>query len=76
MNKIKIHNHYNTNSYYNDLIGVFDNDNDNDNINDIKPLIEMQTNNNNYYAIAVILNDYKKLMGDYNDLIISIICNK
>ena len=36
----------------------------------------MQTNNNNYYAIAVILNDYKKLMGDYNDLIISIICNK
>jgi hypothetical protein len=80
INKIKIHNHYNTNSYYNDLIGVFDNDNDNDNvndnINDIKPLIEIQTNNNNYYAIAVILNDYKKLMGDYNDLIISIICNK
>jgi hypothetical protein len=74
--KIEIHDHYNTNSYYNDLIGIFDNDSDNDNDNN-------KNNNNNdnnktkdnYYAIVLLLNDYKNLIGDYNDLIISMICN-
>ncbi len=70
--KLEIHDHYNTNSYYNDLIGIFDNDSDNDN--------DDNRNNNkktkdNYCAIVLLLNDYKNLIGDYNDLIISMICN-
>ena len=72
----RIHNEFNKNTYYNQLIDIFDNDNDNDNNND-KPEITIQTvRNNYYYVIALILNDYTNLIGDYNDLIISMICNK
>lgn len=78
--KIEIHDHYNTNSYYNDLIGIFDNDSDNDNNENNKNNNDNDNNDNNktkdnYYAIVLLLNDYKNLIGDYNDLIISMICN-
>jgi len=52
------------------------------NFNFIKPVIVNIDNvndkpNYNYaYVVAVILNEYNMLMGDYNDLIISMICHK
>ena len=67
----KIHISYNDNSYYNDLIDVFNE----------KPLntsktIGTQTEEKiiNYpLLIAIILNDYTNLIGDYNDLLISML---
>ena len=67
----KIHISYNDNSYYNDLIDVFNE----------KPLntsktIGTQTEEKiiNYpLLIAIILNDYTHLIGDYNDLLISML---
>ena len=67
----KIHISYNNNSYYNDLIDVF-----NKNPVNTSKTISTQTEdpNINYsLVVAIILNDYTNLIGDYNDLIISLI---
>jgi hypothetical protein len=67
----KIHISYNNNSYYNDLIDVFIN-----NPLNTSKTISTQTEEPaiNYSLIfAIILNDYTNLIGDYNDLIISLI---
>jgi hypothetical protein len=68
---INYDNSYNNNSYYNDLLEVFNK----------KPLntsktIATQTDEpiiNYALIIAIILNDYTNLIGDYNDLIKSLI---
>ena len=68
----KIHINYNNNSYYNDLIDVFNN---NTSLNTSKT-IGTQTEEppiNYSLLIAFILNDYSNLIGDYNDFIISIL---
>jgi hypothetical protein len=63
---------YNNNTYYNDLIDVFNNNNP---LNTTKT-IGTQTEDpkiNYSLIIAIILNDYTNLIGDYNDLIISLL---
>ena len=68
---INYDNSYNNNSYYNDLLEIFNK----------KPLntsktIATQTDEpiiNYALIIAIILNDYTNLIGDYNDLIKSLI---
>jgi hypothetical protein len=67
----KIHISYNNNSYYNDLIDVFIN-----NPLNTSKTISTQTEEpaiNYSLLFAIILNDYTNLIGDYNDLIISLI---
>jgi len=76
---------------YNKIITIEKNDNNkiitiekNDNNNNKQILIDKndigtQTEQPVYnyaFIIAVILNEYSNLIGDYNDLIISMICNK
>ena len=69
---ISYNNDYNNNTYYNDLIDVFNNNS----LNTTKT-ISTQTEEDpkiNYsLIIAIILNDYTNLIGDYNDFIISLL---
>lgn len=67
----KLHISYTNNSYYNDLVDVF-----NKNSFNTSKTIATQTEEKyiNYpLMVAIILNDYTSLIGDYNDLIISIL---
>ena len=67
----KLHISYNNNSYYNDLIDVF-----NKNPLNTSKTIATQTEEQriNYSLLfAIILNDYTNLIGDYNDLLISLL---
>jgi len=69
----KIHISYNNNSYYNDLIDVF-NKNPLNTSKTTGTQTEQQQPIINYSLLfAIILNDYTNLIGDYNDLIISLL---
>jgi hypothetical protein len=63
---------YNNNTYYNDLIDVFNNNNP---LNRTKTIVTQTEDTKIKYSfiIAIILNDYTNLIGDYNDLIISLL---
>jgi hypothetical protein len=68
----KIHISYNDNSYYNDLVDVFNNNP----LNTSKTTgtqTEEEIKINYALLFAIVLNDYTNLIGDYNDLLISII---
>lgn len=67
---ISYNNTYNNNSYYNDLIDVF---NSNPISKNISTQTEEQPTINYSLIIAIILNDYTNLIGDYNDFIISLL---
>jgi hypothetical protein len=69
----KIHISYNNNSYYNDLIDVF-NKNPLNTSKTTGTQTEQQQPIINYPLLfAIVLNDYTNLIGDYNDLIISLL---
>jgi hypothetical protein len=66
------------NTYYNELIDIFvPNTHNNylllDNITETKNNASTQTNNNYYLLFTLLLNDYNKIIKDYNNLILDLI---